>query len=281
MKITVYAHYAWDGTLIAEEAYEYVGLTELCKGASAQEGTIAANQQAFAGALQNDFGQAFAGQQNILSNLTSGLTNIQQAGPSQFGFSPSEVNTLNTQADSGTAAQYQNAKQAAGEAAAAAGGGNAFLPSGATLQQNTALANSAAQQSSSQKLGIQQAGYAQGAANYNNAVSGLLNVSNQYSPNSYASSTNSANQGAFSSANAISQENNAASPWNVIGGALGGLASTALNWALPGAGSLSGLANKAIGPSQIQAGFSTFQPTPAPATLDLGPLNDGGQVSFP
>lgn len=230
--------------LVEDHFYPFYGQVAHCKGAGAQLTNIGNSQQSFMNTLQSDFGTAFQGQQNILNNLSSTLTGILQGGPSQFGFSPQEAGALNTLATTGNAQQYQNAKQAAGQAAAAAGGGNTVLPSSAANQTQAGIATQAAQNQSNQLLGIKEAGYQQGNQNFNNAVSGLLNVSGQENPTGFANAATSAGNAAANTATTVQQMNNAASPWNTIGGILGGLAGTALNI---GTGGLSGGASSILG----------------------------------
>lgn len=214
--------------LLDDEWFEWYGDIDYCKGASGAQNAIADSQQNFMNSLQSDYGTAFSGQQGILNNLSQTLGTTVANGPSQFGFSPAETNALNTQATTGTAQQYQNAKQAAGDAAAATGGGNTVLPNAAANQQQTAIAESGAQQESNQLLGVQQAGWQQGNKNYNNALTGLIDVSNQYNPSQYAGVANTAGSSAMTSADTVASANAASSPWSAIGGIVGGVAGSFL-----------------------------------------------------
>lgn len=267
MRITTKAEYRWGGFgvsggryfLARWEGYELPAHSRvaLCKGPSASEQDVANGQQSFANTLQGDYGTTFANQQSMLNNLTNSLTNTVKGGPGQYGYSAQEDTGLRTQADSGTAAAYKNAKEATGEAAAAAGGGNAVLPTGASSQTNEQLAQSAAQQQSNQQLGITNAGYQQGEQNYQNAVNGLDTVASLENPNGTASAANTGAANAFGSANTVSQQQNAANPWNIAGGILGGAASAAVG-GLTGnpAGVLGGLSSMfgSSGPPSITAG---------------------------
>lgn len=228
MKVYSFLKLAWDGSVVAEESYDYDGEVVFCKGASSAETALQQSQTNLTNTLQQDFSTTFAGQQNILNSLSSSLGKIQAAGPSQQGYTQAQLNALNTQASTGVAQNYQNAARAVAATAATAGGGNVPLPTGATLQNAQNVANAAAGQQSNELLGIQNANYAQGNANYNNAVSGLLSTSGQLNPNQYANSATSSGNSAFNEANTIAQQNNAASPWNAIGGALGGIAGSFL-----------------------------------------------------
>lgn len=223
------------------------------KGATGQQNQIAGSQQNFSDTLQKDFGTAFSGQQNILQGLTKSMNSTLAAGPSQFGFSAPELTALNTTATSGVTQAYQNQRAAAGEAAAAAGGGGAVLPNGSQGQTQAELASQAAQSQSNALLGIKEAGYKQGSANYDKAVSGLSTVASLENPNGLASNANSAGEAAMSSADAIQKADAAASPWAQVGGLVGSLAGTALN---AGLGAMTGGATSGMS-SILSKGLST------------------------
>ena len=248
MKIYNTISYNWNDRLgryilVESSTTEYCGSVALCKGASQQQQQILNSQQGFMKTLQGDFGTAFQGQQNILNSLTSALQPILQAGPSQFGFSAPENAALNTLATSGTAAQTRNAQQAAGEQAASLGGGNSVLPTNAAAQTQAGIAQAGAQQESNQLLGIKQAGYQQGNTNFWNSVGATNSAGQLENPGTYAGSANTAGSDAASNAGQIQQMNNAASPWNVVGGILGGVAQTALG---AGMGALTGGMSSAL-----------------------------------
>jgi hypothetical protein len=230
MQITTKAEYIWSDKqsrhiLVRKKSIIWIGPVAFAKGASAAQNNLANQQAGFYSALQGDYAQQFAGQNAILGTLTNTLNPIIAAGPNQFGFNAAETNNLNSQAIQGTGQQYNNAKQALGAQQAAAGGGNTLLPSGVQSQQQAGLASSAANQASNQLLGIQQAGYEQGHQQYESAIGQLGGVASQYNPEGYASQATGAGSAAANTANQITQENNAASPWGLVGGILGGAAS--------------------------------------------------------
>lgn len=258
MKIYTRIEMQWDASLqqyvtVSEDSFDCPenGLA-LCKGASSSENSINQQQQQFQNTLQSDYGQQFANQSNILSSLTNSLSPTVAAGPNQFGYSTAQTNALNSTAIQGTAQAYNNAQKALQNQQAAQGGGNMQLPSGVASQNNATLASQGANQESSQLLGIQNAGYQQGNANYNNAVSALGGVSSQYNPTGYASATTGAGSAAFGGASTIQQQNAASSPWSTIGGLLGGAAGSFL-------GPLGGSIGKSLG-SALGGGGSTSQP---------------------
>lgn len=210
---------------IAEEGYDLPDNSPVayCKGASTQQTDLANSQQNFYNTLQNDYGTQFANQSNILNTLNASLKPIVQAGPGQYGYSNAEDAALRTQSSAGTSQAFQNAKQSLGQSQAAQGGGDQFLPSGVKTQQQTQLATGAAQQESNQQLGITTQGYDVGRQNFNNAVSAENGVATQYNPNAYASNVDNSGTTAYNSASENTKLNNAASPWGVLGGALGGV----------------------------------------------------------
>ena len=231
MRIITKAEYIWNDNLaryvlVHEDSFEHAGPVGLCKGASAQQTSLAASQTSFYNTMTADYSQQFANQTAILGALTNSLQPVLSAGPNQFGFGTAETNSLNSSAIQGTGQQYQNAQRTLQQNQAAAGGGNSVVPSGANAQQQAALAASGANQTSSELLGIQQAGYQQGHQNYESAVSSLEGEAGLENPTGYAGAATSAGSSAASEANTISQENNAASPWPIIGGVLGGVANT-------------------------------------------------------
>lgn len=262
--------YQWCGSvekyiLIEDVSYPFNGQVSLCKGAGAQLSSIGKSQQDFMNTLQQDYGTTFAGQQGILKNLTNSLTSTLQAGPGQYGFSQPETAALNTLATTGNAAQYQNAKQAAGAAAAAAGGGNVVLPSSAAAQTQAQIASQAAQNQSNQLLGIKEAGYQQGNQNYNTALSGLNSAASLENPNGVASTANQAGRWAAGTATTVQNMNNAASPWAIAGGVLGGLADAAVGGLT---GGLTGGIGSALGGI---SSLATGGGAPLTGGIDYGP----------
>jgi hypothetical protein len=228
--ISVIRGYLWSSTqnryiIVRDVRRPFFGQIALAKGASAQQTDIANSQQNFTNQLMSNYSQQFASQNAILGTLQNSLNPIVNAGPNQFGFSKAETNNLNSQALQGTGQQYANASKALGQQQAAQGGGNSYLPTGAQAQQQAGLAANAANQSSSQLMGIQQAGYQQGYNQYQSAVGQLGGVAGMYNPTGYAGEANTSGADAASTANQVAQLNNEASPWNFVGGILGGAAS--------------------------------------------------------
>lgn len=213
---------------VAEESYEYDGpIAKACfGGASSAETSINAQQQQMMSTLMGNYQQQFGNQSSILNNLTQGASAIFNQGPGQFGFTPQETAALRTQADTGTAQAYQGAKQATNESLASIGGGNVLLPSGTAAGLNANIAQGAAQQQAQSQLGITEAGYQQGLANYNQAANVLSGVAQQENPLGYAGQTTGAGQAAFGGASSINQQNQQG--WQTVAGILGGAGSSFL-----------------------------------------------------
>lgn len=218
-----------------------------CKGASAAQNSLAASQTQFYNTLSSDYNTQFANQSSILGALNNSLSPIVAAGPNQFGFSGAQTANLNAQAIQGTGQQYANASKALGAQQAAQGGGNSYLPTGAQGAQQAGLASASAAQASNELLGIQQAGYNQGHSQYESAIGQLGTVAGMYDPTGYAGQATSSGNAAASEQNLITQENNAASPWNLVGGILGGVAGSILGPAGSAIGSKLGSAIGGLG----------------------------------
>jgi hypothetical protein len=193
------------------------------KGSTAQQTSIANSGQSFMGTLQNDFGTAFSGQQNILNGLQKTQQSILAAGPGQFGFSVPQTTALNTMATSANAASYQGAKTGIGEQVAATGGGNSVLPTGTQGESLTTAAASAAQNQAASLNKIQQAGYAQGSQDYNAALSGSLQVASIENPSALAGEANKAGDTAFGEATSVNNMNASNNFWPQVGGLAGSL----------------------------------------------------------
>lgn len=234
MRIASEVVYVWSDRqdryiLLSKKSIIRAGLVAFCKGASAAQDALATSQTNFTNTAMADYNTQFAGQSSILSTLKNSLSPIVAAGPNQYGFSGAQTAGLNAQAIQGTGQQYANASKALGAQQAAQGGGNSYLPTGAQGAQQAGLASANAAQASNELLGIQQAGYNQGNAQYNAAIGQLGSVASQYNPIGYSGAATSAGNAAASEQNLITQENNAASPWNLVGGILGGAVSSGLD----------------------------------------------------
>jgi hypothetical protein len=229
MKITEFAEYIWSDKqsrylLLRDKSINWTGPVCLLKGASATQEELQQSEATFYNTMTQDYNTTFGENQAIMSTLTAQLNPIVAAGPNQKGYNGAELNNLNSQALQGTGQSYANASQALKEQQASTGGGNAYLPSGVQSQQQAGLASSAANEESSQLLGIQNADYTQGYSMYQSAMSGLAGVAGLENPAAYSNAATSAAGAANTEANAVTQANDS---WaqNLTGlgaGALGG-----------------------------------------------------------
>ena len=216
----VWSEYQQRYLLLKWKSINWMGNVALMKGATSQQKDLAASQAAFYNTMTQDYSTQFANQNAILGTLTQSLNPIIAAGPNQMGFNNAELTNLNSQALQGTGQSYANASKALKENQASSGGGNSYLPSGVQSQQQSSLASAAANQESSQLLGIQQAGYQQGANQYQSAIGQLGGVAGMYNPNGAASGANSAGGAADTEANAIQQADQQG--WNNLSGIASG-----------------------------------------------------------
>jgi hypothetical protein len=227
MKITINPVLSMETlTWVANDGtYEYSGAVELLCGPTGAEKSIAGQQSSMSTMLNANYATSFAGQDQILGHLNNILSPTAEAGPDQQGFGANELADLNTSAREGVGQNYAKASQSLNNTLAARGGGDSFMPNGAADQLRSGLASSAANESSKEELGIDEANYGQGRTNYNNAVGGLENVAGQYNPNATANAATGASQAAFGDQQAIQQSQDA---WiGDVTGLVGGLAGAA------------------------------------------------------
>lgn len=186
------------------------------------DNTAKASEQAqsnFNKTLQGAFAQQFGNQSQVLSFLNNKLT--AQANNPQ-GFTAPQMAALQTQNTTGNAQNFQDAQKAT-QLAEAARGGNG-LPSGVDAQLSAQNANAAAGAESAGQLGIANANAQLQQQNYWQALSGLSGVAQQYNPNSFASSANSAADSVGSLSQAYTASNQS-QLLGVLGGIAGGAAS--------------------------------------------------------
>ncbi len=191
-------------------------------GASQGQKDLAASQTAFYNQMVQQQTATFGQNQAILSALTKSFEPILQAGINQEGFSPAELQNLESQATTGTGQNYSNAAKALAVQQGNQGGGNVYIPTGAKMQQQQQLATSAAQNESGIQSGILANDYATGRQNYLEAAGILGGTAAQYNPTGYSNSATGAGSAASTTQNEITQANNS---WmNLASGALGAAA---------------------------------------------------------
>lgn len=233
------------GELMRVSYRNYDGPVLLFKGPSEEEKNLQAKQAEFYDTLTKDYKAAFDHQTAILQAMDKAWMPILDAGINQYGFSTAEDKTLRSQAIEGTAQSFKNAQVALNNrnVSPAGPGGEEIIPSGATAQLNEELAAGTASTESNQLLDITKAGYQTGRQNYIAASEALGGVAKSYDPTAYISGANQAGSGAFSSADIINKEQQASSAWSVVGGVLGGAASSFLDAA---SGGISGDVGSAV-----------------------------------
>lgn len=199
-----------------------------CKGATAEQKAISAEERAFYTRMTEDYSTQFRFQRAILDSLLGPLQPIIAAGPSQRGFTAQEETAYRTQAREGTAREYSKAREAVGEALDARGGGLAYLPSGGDAQIRAQIAKAAAASESDKQLSITTANYGIGRDNYFKAAGLLSGAAGLVNPAAFSGAATNAGNAAANTANQIQQADAAASPWNAVAGIIGGGLSAAL-----------------------------------------------------
>lgn len=195
-------------------------------GPSQQEQQLTDEQSQFYQTLTNEYSTMFGENQSIVNALTAAYTPILNAGPSQTGYSPSEVTALQTQNTENVATDYAQAQKATAQQLAALGGGNAYLPSSVTANLMAQTANQAAAQRAQGQTNITLQNYQQGYKNWQQAATVLGGtVGSLTNPVNYAGQATSAGQQASTSAANIASQQFA--PWGAAVGALGSVAGLA------------------------------------------------------
>lgn len=195
-------------------------------GATAAQNELQAQQAQFYSTLTSEYSTVFGENQSILNNLTSSLTPILKAGINQQGFSAGELSNLNSQAETGTGANYAQAKAALAGQEGAEGGGNTFIPSGAKNQLNAQLAESGAAEASNLSSNVLASDYATGRQNYLTAASALGGVASELNPEGMAGAATGAGSAEGVTANQIDQAGNS---WMSLVGAGIGAAGSAFS----------------------------------------------------
>src|SRR5579872_2029271 len=202
-------------------------------GPSKNEQSLGNAEQNFSSQLMSNYATQFGDQSDILQSLNASLNPIISQGINQEGFSGPELAAMNTQAINSTGSAYQNAARAL-NGQLAGRGGDSGLESGVDQQIKESLASNAAGNLANQQLGITEANYAQGRANFDKALQHEEGIASLYDPTAYGGLATQANNSAFNEQNNVNQQNNQKNA--EIAGGIAGLASSFL----PG-GSLGGL----------------------------------------
>ena len=204
----------------------------MCGGPSSAQTNLQNEESQFYQQQIDSYKAAYSKYSDLSDAIEKQFAPVLQAGPGQYGYTPTEDAALRTQATEGTASYYSAAQRTLAEQRAAMGGGtsNVNVTSGAADAERARLAAIAAGTESQQNLGITTSGYDLGRQMWSNAMSGTMQLAGMWNPNQFASSTVSAGQLASSQANTIAQQQQNA--WGSVLGALGGIAGQAAGgWA--------------------------------------------------
>lgn len=214
------------GEILEHQGFEYSGPIALCCGASSEQKQTYQEQNQYYQTLMNQAKSEYGFASQVFNDLFQSLNPIVEAGPNQEGYSPAELQNLESQNTTGTGEAYNSALKAINESRATQGGGNLALPSGVALKQRQQLATSSAEQEAKNRNIILTNDYDTGRQNYDTAVNQLEGATGVFNP--ATSSSGAANQGgsaAGETANEIAQASNS---WvNAVSGALGGVAGAA------------------------------------------------------
>jgi hypothetical protein len=200
----------------------------MCGGPTQAQENLQNEQAAFYQNQVSAYNTAYANFSQISNQLQNMYAPILAKGPSQEGFSAGETEALNAQATEGTAENYKAAGQALNERIGAQGGGTSnenITGAGAdALREQLAATGASAQ--SAQETQIQEADYAEGHQDYEQAVGGEQSLASGWNPNAFAGSATNAGNAEETTAGAIASEQD--SVWNSVFSALGGVAGAAV-----------------------------------------------------
>ena len=138
--------------------------------ASKQQQIAANQQQTLSNQMTAQMTQVFGNDSQVFNNLMSSYQGVVAAGPSQQGFSQSKLNAMDSSAITNNANQFKNVAGAVKSGQAAQGGGNQVSEAGATVAQNTGVAEASAANTANSLNQITQANYAAGRQNYQYAA---------------------------------------------------------------------------------------------------------------
>ncbi len=254
MKVHLETQWQWNGTAYIktfDHYYEYNGFVELACGASSGLKSIGQQQSNFFQQLQTQASTVMGASSNVFNQLMATFAPTIKAGPSQEGMSPAQLAAERSAAITGTGQQYKNAKAAVGNANSAYGGGNTVLPSGAQIGSDLGLAEAAANQTSSELLGITDKDYDIGRHNYEFATQGLANAPGVFNP-----ATTAANAATGAGEAAASTQNQ--------------IQAASTSWMQPVFGALGAVAGAATGGLTSKLMSGAPKPTPQAPTVNPG-----------
>lgn len=197
-------------------------------GATSEQKDAAAQSALLSKEMAADFATTFKENQAILGSLKTALEPIISAGPNQEGFSAPELAALRGQATDLTAQAANSAEIASGAKAAAAGGGREAIPSGAQMQIDAMINNSAGQNLANEQRQITTQDYQTGRENFFKAEGDLASAPGQLE-NPATAAGSAATNSATSAMDAATQIQQADDSWmGPVFGMLGSLGGAAL-----------------------------------------------------
>lgn len=137
--------------------------------------------QSFSKTMVGQASTVFGTTNSIVQKLKTSLDNIINGGPSQMGFSQSELNAKRAAAIENGGTMARNLKGAASSAVAAIGGGNTVAPAGSTQDAVLGAETVAASKTASDLNTIEQQGYERGNDNFWKATEGETRLPSMYS----------------------------------------------------------------------------------------------------
>lgn len=223
----IYTSITWDiesGLVDKEEYFWYHGKVALLCGATAAQTSAQQAQATFYTQATQQASQVFGAGSQVFQQLQKTFAPIVAAGPSQEGFSATELANQRSQAITNNGIATRNAQQAAGESIAAEGGGNnPALQSGQNAGVKASIDIAGAENTANALSTITSNDYATGRQNYEQAVAGLESAPGVFSTSTGATSAaTGAGEASANTANQIAQAAN--SPLQAAFGALGGVA---------------------------------------------------------
>lgn len=194
-------------------------------GPSQAEKSAGKRSATMAQTLDNNYATEFQNQNDMLQ-LLQGETRKIETGQTGEGFSPAEEAARESLIENNAAAGERNARQASQNESAglgrSMGGDSSGLQRAAGIRQQVAgeIATAGENNKSNALLANTAANYNQGRTNANEAAGLYGSLAGRYGSAADAAMTGgaNANNAAFSQAQQITKEQDAASPWSAVGG---------------------------------------------------------------
>jgi hypothetical protein len=209
------------GEVESRESFNYSGPVELACGPSSSLKALNTSTTQLLNSAKSQATQVFGDSSTVFNNLLASTQGIVAGGPSQAGYSQPELDAMNAAAVQNGATLSRNAGAVAATEAAI-GGGNAVTPAGGTQNAVLQAKIAAGVQTANAENEIMQKDYAQGNANYEQAVGQEVKLPGVFDASTAATgaATNAARE-----AGSVQQEMDKQSNWwqPMISSAIGGV----------------------------------------------------------